>query len=77
MTDVEKPYLEVEEVVVKRSYNPDYGDKRACKCGHLYYRHFDTYDDMYPIGCKYCGCRTFNEAPAPVLPSNSKGGFSV
>lgn len=25
-------------------------------CSHPYYRHFDTYDDMRPIGCKYCGC---------------------
>lgn len=42
-------------------YNPDYGDDRMCKCGHSYYRHFDTYDDMYPIGCKYCDCDNFEE----------------
>lgn len=31
------------------------------ECGHAYYRHFDTYDDMLPVGCKYCGCETFVE----------------
>ena len=42
-------------------YDPKYGDDRMCKCGHPYYRHFDTYDDMYPCGCKYCGCEHFVE----------------
>lgn len=40
-------------------YNPDYGDDKVCKCGHKYYRHFDTYEEMYPIGCKYCACDKF------------------
>jgi len=41
-------------------YNPDFGDDKLCVCGHTYYRHFDTYDDMEPVGCKYCGdCGTF------------------
>lgn len=35
-------------------YDPNYGDNNECLCGHEYYRHFDTYDDMAPIGCKYC-----------------------
>lgn len=30
-----------------------------CVCGHPYYRHFDTYDDMVGIGCKYCMCGRF------------------
>lgn len=57
----ENPYIERKIVVTKRFYNPDYGDGRECECGHAYYRHFDTYEDMDPIGCKYCGCYTFVE----------------
>jgi len=44
------------------SYNPKYGDDRVCECGHAYYRHFDSYEDMYPCGCKYCDCEEFIEA---------------
>ena len=35
-------------------YDKDFGDDRECVCGHPYYRHFDTYEDMSPVGCKYC-----------------------
>ena len=35
-------------------YDPDYGDDKMCQCGHPYYRHFDTYEKMKPVGCKYC-----------------------
>lgn len=42
-------------------YDPAFGDDRTCACGHRYERHFDTYDDMRPIGCKYCDCRTWRE----------------
>ena len=45
----------------KDSYDEKFGDDRVCSCGHSYYRHFDSYDRMYPIGCKYCRCRTFKE----------------
>lgn len=38
-------------------YDKDFGDNRDCECGHPYYRHFDTYEDMSPVGCKYCGWR--------------------
>jgi hypothetical protein len=41
------------------AYDPIFGDDKECKCGHPYYRHFDTYDKMAPIGCKYCECREF------------------
>lgn len=44
-----------------RIYDPKYGDDRLCECGHAYYRHFDSYDDMRNIGCKYCDCFSFNE----------------
>ena len=57
------PYLtnvETKTTTVKK-YNPDYGDDRICKCGHPYYRHFDTYDAMAIVGCKYCQCYYFEE----------------
>ncbi len=58
----EQPYLKGDtEIVFNLKYNPKYGDDRVCKCGHPYYRHFDTYDEMYPVGCKYCGCAEFIE----------------
>ena len=60
----EKPYLEKTVIV----YNPQYGDNRVCKCGHRYYRHFDGYEDNAPVGCKYCPCRTFEEAALDARP---------
>lgn len=30
-----------------------------CVCSHAYHRHFDSYGEMYPCGCKYCECRYF------------------
>jgi len=59
------PYIITERVVKDRHYNPNYGDDRMCKCGHPYYRHFDSYEEMYPCGCKYCDCFTFEEALTP------------
>lgn len=35
-------------------YDPKFGDDRLCLCGHSYYRHFDSYDNHRPVGCKYC-----------------------
>lgn len=55
----QKPYLVVTRV--ERLYNPEYGDERVCVCGHEYYRHFDTHEDMSNVGCKYCGCTSFEE----------------
>ena len=45
------------------AYDPKFGDDRVCECGHQYYRHFDTWDDMKAVGCKYCGslCYVFKE----------------
>jgi len=40
-------------------YDSEYGDDKACVCGHPYYRHFDTYENMRHVGCKYCGCFDF------------------
>jgi hypothetical protein len=55
------PYKEIilEVVGVLKQYNPDFGDDKICECGHTYYRHFDTYEGMAPVGCKYCGCEEF------------------
>jgi hypothetical protein len=64
----QEPYLLVPKV--ERVYNPKYGDDRVCVCGHAYYRHFDTYDSMYPCGCKYCQCHEFQEDTARL----AKGG---
>lgn len=57
----DKPYLEGFEIRTIRKYNPAYGDGRICECGHTYYRHFDSYEDMDACGCKYCGCYEFKE----------------
>lgn len=59
MSGGDKPYLD--QVVIKKVYNPEYGDDRTCKCGHKYYRHFDTYEEMLNVGCKYCPCHEFVE----------------
>jgi len=59
--NLERPYIETKRIVIDRKYNPKYGDDRECICGHPYYRHFDSYEDNYPIGCKYCSCDEFVE----------------
>lgn len=56
----DKPYIET--VTRNFEYNPNYGDNRICKCGHAYYRHFDSYEDNANVGCKYCQCHDFEEA---------------
>ena len=55
------PYIYKSITTISRHYNPNYGDDRVCECDHPYYRHFDTYEQMEPIGCKYCGCYEFKE----------------
>jgi len=51
-TYIETMGFEVMEAVLL--YDPTYGDDIECLCGHPYYRHFDTYEEMSPVGCKYC-----------------------
>jgi hypothetical protein len=46
-------------------YDPTFGDEHVCTCGHTYYRHFDTYEDMRPVGCKYCSCYEFKDNGDP------------
>jgi hypothetical protein len=58
----EEAYTVTTEVVKHYHYNPAYGNDRECKCGHPYYRHFDTYENMSTVGCKYCECFHFEEA---------------
>ena len=41
------------------TYDPEYGDDKICECEHPYHRHFDSYENMSPVGCKYCECRSF------------------
>jgi len=46
------------------SFNNQYIDEldvneNICICGHTYHRHFDSYENMRPVGCKYCGCDCF------------------
>lgn len=57
----EPPYLVTFKVSKKSQYNPEYGDNRICNCGHSYYRHFDSYERMQNVGCKYCQCNNFIE----------------
>ena len=56
------PYICRYILTIDNKYNPNFGDNKICKCGHTYYRHFDSYEDMDPVGCKYCGCNHFNLA---------------
>lgn len=60
-TKADEPYITGFEVRKIKTYNPNYGDDKICECGHSYYRHFDSYEDMEDCGCKYCPCRTFVE----------------
>jgi hypothetical protein len=53
----EKPYLE--RTIIEKVWNPNYDQEALCQCGHPYYRHFDTYEDMMACGCKYCECGEF------------------
>ena len=57
----EQPYIEETVTTTVYKYNPNYGDDRICICGHSYYRHFDSWEDMEATGCKYCMCTYFEE----------------
>lgn len=61
MNNQQKPYLTKIVTLKKRAYNPNFGDDRVCRCGHTYERHFDSYEDMASVGCKYCRCNNFRE----------------
>lgn len=55
----EQPYLEQTVTHVQKLWNPKFDQEARCICGHKYYRHFDTYENMANVGCKYCDCRQF------------------
>lgn len=57
--------LDAEVHALLHAYDPAFGDNRMCSCGHPYHRHFDSYDEMAPVGCKYCPCGIFDESPLP------------
>lgn len=67
----ENPYIRKIVTTEELLYNPNYGDDRICKCGHPYYRHFDTYEDMKAVGCKYCECYKFIEEEKIVNKNNN------
>ena len=58
----EPTYIRAKNSNAYTAYNPKYGDERLCVCGHLYERHFDSYDNMENVGCKYCECTEFIDA---------------
>ncbi len=62
-SDVQQPYIHTYKLIIvtETKYNPNFGNDRICICGHPYYRHFDTYDNMEPVGCKCCECGIFKE----------------
>lgn len=62
-----KKYIKVLKVTpwsvrFHRRYNPEYEKENEhipCECGHIYYRHFDGYEEDSSVHCKYCGCSNF------------------
>lgn len=44
---------------IDRMWKPRKNQQAECKCSHPYERHFDSYEDMLPVGCKYCECGDF------------------
>lgn len=54
-----KPYLTKRVTRTVRMFNPDYKGPTTCACDHPYERHFDPYEHMEAVGCKYCECRKF------------------
>lgn len=57
--DSESPYIYKPFTSQEAYYNPKYDSNAPCQCGHPYYRHFDSYEDNAPVGCKYCDCYEF------------------
>lgn len=53
------PYLYERVSYVTVKWNKNYVQDALCMCDHPYYRHFDTYEEMRAVGCKYCGCMDF------------------
>lgn len=49
-------FLNRVSIIGDKPYDPEFGDYKQCICGHPYHRHFDSYENMLPVGCKYCRC---------------------
>ena len=58
-SEITEPYIEGLTIGRECEWNRKYHENAECECGDPYYRHFDTYENMEAIGCKYCGCRYF------------------
>jgi hypothetical protein len=58
-------FIEKVQAEIDRLWNPDFNQDALCECFHLYHRHFDSYDNMEFVGCKYCGCYDFKENDDP------------
>lgn len=57
-----KYVMEVLRFGTKPRWDANVDQDQPCanpSCGHPYHRHFDSYEDMAPVGCKYCSCSTF------------------
>lgn len=58
-------------------WDSKYDQQKKCVCGHAYERHFDSHEDMAPVGCKYCGsdCSGFRPiiAPCPRCDDDARG----
>lgn len=63
-----KPYIitlltHSNSITVVRAYNPKYdSNDKYCLCGHSYYRHFDSYERVSRMSCKYCLCHKYVES---------------
>lgn len=53
--------LEHVPVIGYAPYDPNFGDLKVCHCGHHYHRHFDSWEENRPVGCKYCECWHYHE----------------
>ncbi len=53
-------------------FDPEHPEIPCHACTHMYHRHFDTYADMEPVGCKYCDCETFVDPPEEAPESQEK-----
>jgi hypothetical protein len=64
VSDTSGPYLitTVTRTLTAHRFNKAYDQNAKCAepgCDHPYYRHFDTYENMAIVGCKYCICFWF------------------
>jgi len=67
----QEPYIARTVTTTEYSWNPDYPADDVCICSHPYYRHFDTYENMSPVGCKYCLCSEFKSKIEDILKENA------